>query len=191
MEDWTIGEDYLRRRYKENHEVSPRHRRHLRYHKRRGNSFCRVDFRFLLTAVDFDTQVGAPLTTSEMHQMLKPFAKDILYGGIDLSLSHSKFAEENDRHASLFMVNTTSPSIIEPDYANTLRFCNDQCGLYDIPVVAVDLQYNQKPTEVPAGSLILCSLARGWEGSRPKPFPVKRCYLVVDGIITPPGSALM
>lgn len=83
-----------------------------------------------------------------MHQMMRPFAKDICYGGIDLGLSRTKFAEENDRHASLFMVNTTSPSIIEPDYANTLRFYNDQCGLHDIPVVAAELLYNKKPTEV-------------------------------------------
>lgn len=80
--------------------------------------------------------------------MLYPFATDIKYGSTDLGLSHLDYAEENNKSSSMFIVRTNSQSLIEPDYTDTLRFYNSQCGMEGIPVVAVDLQSNQGVTEV-------------------------------------------
>jgi hypothetical protein len=88
------------------------------------------------------------MTDSAIYNMLNPFAKTITNGGIDLGLSHMMYAEENEKHPSLFLVRTSSDSFVERDNLDTLRFENAECGAHGVPVMSVELMFNQGVTQV-------------------------------------------
>jgi hypothetical protein len=134
-----------------------------------------------------------------------------------LNLSHKFYTEEGSKSQSLFVIKSDSDSILERDPFGHLRVSNITAGLLGVPVTSDEMKKfgNGKVScklgtllfdkydlsvvatlacllyqQAPGGSLLLLSLARGWSGSREMAFQPKRCYLMLGGVITPPGFSV-
>jgi uncharacterized SAM-binding protein YcdF (DUF218 family) len=117
----------------------------------------------------------------DVFALLVPHVSTITRGAADLGLSHSDYCEEDREGATLFAIKTASATETFMDPFGRLTWSCTDSGLDFLPVTSVT-ENLQGPAPVPAGSVILLSLTRGWGGLLSEYSP-KRCYLMVIGIL--------
>jgi hypothetical protein len=123
----------------------------------------------------------------EVFTLLESHARTITCGAADLGLSHYDYCEEGREGATLFAIKTASVAETFMDPFGRLTWSCADSGLDLLPVTSVAEKLHV-PASVPAGSVILLGLARGWGGFLNEYSP-KRCYLMVIGILRAETSA--
>jgi hypothetical protein len=121
------------------------------------------------------------MDAKEVFTLLVPHARAITCGAADLGLSLSNCCEEGGEGATQFAIKTASVTETFMDPFGRLTWNSADSGLDFLPVTSV-AEKLQGPALVPAGSVTLLGLTRGWGGLLNEYSP-KRCYLMVIGIL--------